>query len=197
MAQTATSLGPKPSLFVFFVVFGFWYCSLGGFKGQVRWPKVPPHLALNPPYFSFCFSFLSLLLIEKTCFPLNKGILDYFSVSPFVSPECFFLSLFYFLFLCLSLVLCFLPSFFAFFFASFCFPGFVFLFLSLLSLLLFHAKNNIKTLNLKVCWSSILSVFLVCYLRFSFKSLSLPLFLSWFLVLLFVQPQCFSFRECK
>ena len=26
----------------------------GGFKGQVRWPKGPPHLALSPPYL-FCF----------------------------------------------------------------------------------------------------------------------------------------------
>ena len=38
--------------FVFFVLFFF-----GGFKGQVRWPKGPPHLALNPPYF-FVFVFL-------------------------------------------------------------------------------------------------------------------------------------------
>ena len=33
---------------VLFVVF---FCFFGGFKGQVRWPKGPPHLALNPPYF--------------------------------------------------------------------------------------------------------------------------------------------------
>ena len=43
------SLGHKPSLF--FVVSVF----LGGFKGQVRWPKGPLHLALNPPN---CLSFL-------------------------------------------------------------------------------------------------------------------------------------------
>ena len=36
---------------VFFLLFFF-----GGFKGQVRWPEGPPHLALNPPYFiCFCF----------------------------------------------------------------------------------------------------------------------------------------------
>ena len=40
---------------VFFLVF-----FVGGFKGQVRWPKGPPHLALNPPYFFFCFCFCSL-----------------------------------------------------------------------------------------------------------------------------------------
>ena len=48
-------------LFLFFFVF-FWFFFVfvvlffGGFKGQVRWPKGPPHLALNPPYFFwFCF----------------------------------------------------------------------------------------------------------------------------------------------
>ena len=40
----------------FFVFFVFCFC-LGGFKGQVRWPEGPPHLALNPPYF-FCVVFL-------------------------------------------------------------------------------------------------------------------------------------------
>ena len=69
MAQRATSLGPKPSLFFgfcfLFVVFFVWFCFgicffcfcfFGGFKVQVRWPKGPPHLALNPPYlFLFCF----------------------------------------------------------------------------------------------------------------------------------------------
>ena len=42
--------------FVFFFCF-FVFCFFGGFKGQVRWPKGPPHLALNPPYF-FVFVFL-------------------------------------------------------------------------------------------------------------------------------------------
>ena len=38
--------------FVFLVLFFFWegLFFVGGFKGQVRWPKGPPHLALNPPY---------------------------------------------------------------------------------------------------------------------------------------------------
>ena len=42
---------------VFFVfVFVFFVLFFGRFKGQVRWPKGPPHLALNPPYFfGFCF----------------------------------------------------------------------------------------------------------------------------------------------
>ena len=51
------------SFFCFFFVFAF--CFFGGFKGQVRWPEGPPHLALNPPYLLFFvflhFYFLSLL----------------------------------------------------------------------------------------------------------------------------------------
>ena len=78
MARRATSLGPKPSLFVlFFFVIWLLFCFVfvflffvfvfvfvfvffvffGGFKGQVRWPEGPPHLALNPPYFFFIFVF--------------------------------------------------------------------------------------------------------------------------------------------
>ena len=84
-------------LFVFvflliFLCFVFVFVFFGGFKGQVRWPKGPPHLALNPPYFiCFCFFFffvsLCLLLLEKkTLFsPLKRAFLRIFSVSPFVS----------------------------------------------------------------------------------------------------------------
>ena len=36
----------------------------GGFKGQVRWPKGPPHLALNPLYvLGGCVTFLSVLFL--------------------------------------------------------------------------------------------------------------------------------------
>ena len=52
--------------FCLFVVFFFCFFVffVGGFKGQVRWPKGPPHLALNPPYF-ICFVFLFLFF---SCF---------------------------------------------------------------------------------------------------------------------------------
>ena len=43
--------------FVLFVCFAFLFCFfvfIGGLKVQVRWPKGPPHLALNPPS---CFLF--------------------------------------------------------------------------------------------------------------------------------------------
>ena len=90
-------------------------------NGQVRWPKGPPHLALNPPYFLvFCLFHFR----RKTCFPPKKGIFcSFFSVS-----LCFFLVLtprpFHSLFLCLVF-------FFFFFRPSFCFLVFVSLFLSL------------------------------------------------------------------
>ena len=44
--------------FCFFCCFFVFVCFFGGFKGHVRWPEGPPHLALNPPYFiCFCFFF--------------------------------------------------------------------------------------------------------------------------------------------
>ena len=68
MAQRATSLGPKPSLFFVFIFFCL-FVFFGGFKGQVRWPKGPPHLALNPPYFLFVlFGFCFSSLLSFLCF---------------------------------------------------------------------------------------------------------------------------------
>ena len=40
-------------------------CFFGGFKGQVRWPEGPPHLALNPPpdyHYFFCRVFFSVFV---------------------------------------------------------------------------------------------------------------------------------------
>ena len=98
MALRATSLGPKPSfLFGLFVCFGLFVFLLvflflfGGFKDQVRWPKGPPHLALNPPYFLFFFVFLfgfpDFDFNRKTLFsPPKKAIfVVHSSVFPFVS----------------------------------------------------------------------------------------------------------------
>ena len=50
---------------LFFVSFCFFFLEGLRFKGQVRWPKGPPHLALNPPYFiSFVFfCFFSLFVV--------------------------------------------------------------------------------------------------------------------------------------
>ena len=51
--------------FAFFVLFLFFF---GGFKGQVRWPEGPPHLALNPPYFLvFVVCLLFLFFVVFIC----------------------------------------------------------------------------------------------------------------------------------
>ena len=47
---------------VFFFVCCFVFVLFGGFKGQVRWPEGPPHLALNPPYF-LVFVFLFVVFV--------------------------------------------------------------------------------------------------------------------------------------
>ena len=139
MARRATSLGPKPSLFVFLFLFCFCFVLFfafyfGGFKGQVRWPEGPPHLALNPPYLFFLFVFFLFVFFffasfpffvfnrKNLFFPIKRAFFGLFSVFPFLSPLTFFgLPLFHFLFLCLSVLLLsfFLPSclsFLAFFF---------------------------------------------------------------------------------
>ena len=88
---------------------------LGG-RGQVRWPKGPPHLAINPPYlfvfvfFLFLLSFLCFI-IESPVFAPKKAIFVYFlcvslcfslaffgpppfSLSLYLSLSCSFLSSF-------------------------------------------------------------------------------------------------------
>ena len=108
-----------------------------------------------------------MLLIDKK-FPPRKGIFCLFLVFLFLSPFAFFgLPLFQFLFLCLSVVLFFLPSFLSFFFAFFLFLVFVYFFPFLSSLLLFHEKNNIKIFNCNVFFPEIVSLsfgFLSCFL---------------------------------
>ena len=114
-------------LFFFLFLFCFLF-FFGGFKGQVRWPEGPPHLALNPPYLLllllllFCFVwscfFLSLLFNTKNLvFPLEKGV--FLDVSLCFSLAFLGLPLFQFLFLCLSLVLVLFASFLSFFFVFF------------------------------------------------------------------------------
>ena len=128
----------------------FWYfcccfCLFLLFFFFVFFVVLSPHLALNPPYFFFFlfFSFLSLSLIEKPCFPPKKGIfLFIFSVSPFFLPWPFWPPPFS---VSLSLSLsCSCVSFFllVFLLAFFLFLVFVTFFIFLSSLLLFHEKNN-------------------------------------------------------
>ena len=124
--------------FSFFSLVFIFCVFLGGFKGQVRWPEGPPHLALNPPYllfFVFFFFFsLSLFFIQKKpffslencifclflrvslCFPLAFFGLPFFNFSVTLLFFSFFLpSCLYFCFLLVPCVCLFLS--FSFFFA--------------------------------------------------------------------------------
>ena len=99
----------------------------------MRWPKGPPHLAPNPPYLvllvcvlSCCFLSFLCFLIQKTVFPLEKGLFCLFlGVSICFSLAFFGLPLFQFLFLCLSLDFVLFSSFLSFSFAFFWFLTFV------------------------------------------------------------------------
>ena len=102
----------------------------------------------------------------------------------FLSPLTFFgLPLFLFLFLCLSVVLFFLPSFLSFFFACFLFLVFVSFFPYLSSLLLFHEKKNIKIFKCKFFLKYFLFLLVSC-LAFLFQ---IPFsYLCLFLILSYV-----------
>ena len=136
MAQRATSLGPKPSLFVFLV---FLFCSL------------------------FCF-FGCLIQNQKPCFSPRKGLFLFifsvslsFSLCPFGPPSfsvSLSQSLFFLLFFLSSFLSLFLLS-----FGSLSLSLFFSFFLSLSSLLFFHERNNIKIFNCKFFWPAILSLF--------------------------------------
>ena len=96
------------SVSVFFVVFVFFVFFLlifgWGFKGQVRWPKGPPHLALNPPYFLFLFWFC-LFVFVFVFFGRFKGQVRWPKGPPHLALNppyflfvffCCFLSLFFY-----------------------------------------------------------------------------------------------------
>ena len=158
VARRATSLGPKPFLFVFFL--SFLCFSLKN---------------CFPPKRGIFGLFLSVsLCFSLACFGLP--LFQFLSLSLSLSFSLFFffslslsLSLSFSLSLCL--VIFSLSSFLSFVFAFFWFLVFVFFFHFLTSLLLFHERNSIQRLNYKVLFSSILSHVLVSYLVFSFKSL--------------------------
>ena len=183
MARRATSFGPKPSLCFFFVLFCFCFVfCFGGFKGQVRWPKGPPHLALNPPNcFIFCFvwfvfvPFLSLFCNTKNLvFPLEKGHFCLFLSVSLCSSLAFFGLPIFSVFLSLSLSCScpfFLPSCLSFLlsFAS------LFLSLSFLFFLLcfcFMTRTTSEYSITKLFFINIFS-FLVSCLLLSLKSLFL------------------------
>ena len=143
MAQRATSLGPKPSLFIIFVVF---FCL-------------------------FLFlSFLCFVIQKNLVFPLEKGILCILSVSLCFSLPFFGLPLFQCFFLCLSLLLVIFsfPSCLS-FLLSF---GSLFLSLSFLFFLLCFCFMKGTTSNSSIPKFSFINLFcfLVSCLLFSLKS---------------------------
>ena len=74
--------------FCFFVFFGFFF---GGFKGQVRWPEGPPHLALNPPY-------LFVVFVVFVFFGGFKGQVTWPKGPPHLALNPPYLSIFVFVF---------------------------------------------------------------------------------------------------
>ena len=145
MARRATSLGPKPSLFI---IFCFFFC------------------------FAFFFPFFAFNTQKNLVSPRKGHFCLFLSVSLCFSLAFFGLPLFLFLFLCLSLVLVLFSSFLSFFFAFF---WFLFLSLSFLFFLLCFCfmKGTTSKYSIAIFSSSIFSLFLVSCLVFSFKSLFL------------------------
>ena len=165
----------------------------------MRWPKGPPHLALNLPYFLVClfaFFVLSFSLLEEKALSLKKAIFVLFSVPSFVSPQLFVELPLFTLSFSVSL-LCF----------SFFLPSFLFIFCFLL-LPYFHLFVSLSCFfgsvlwkeqhqNIKVqCLLSILSCLVSC-LAFSFKSLSYFCFFFRLYVVFLAQHQLFSFKKDK
>ena len=170
-------------LLLSFFLFCFCFCFFGGFKVQVRWPKGPPHSALNPPCLDFCLfafcCFLFFLLFfpffASTVSPLKRAFFKFLSVS-LCSSAFLGLPLFQFLCLCLSLSLsmslslsCYFLSFFLVVFLS-CFllvPCFC-LFLSFSFFFAFvSCKEQHQNIQLQSLFSSIISLFfgfLSCFL---------------------------------
>ena len=170
-------------LFVFFFVF---FLFFEGFKGQLRWPEGPPHLALNPPYLflGFVSVFLSFpVLIENPVFPLKRAflfsfecltlfLLCLFGSSPFLTFY-FSVSLFVFSFFlpsCLSFLLSFGSSFLS---LSF----FLFLFL----LCFCFMKRTTSKYSITVFGSSILSL---CFGFLSSFFCQIPFPYLWFFLTL-------------
>ena len=179
--------------FLLFFPLVFFCFFFGGFKGRVRWPEGPPHLALNPPcLFFFCLiflggggSFLSLLLIEKkTVFPQKKGIfLFLLECLPLFLLSSLFLASHFFNF-CFSVSL----LFFSFFLPSCHYFLLSFgssLFLSRSFLFFLHCFCFTKGTTCKYSITKFFSSIL------SFSSL-FWVFLSWFLFQIPLSYLCFS-----
>ena len=93
--ETESSFFGSFVLLLFFLFSLFCYLF---FKGQVRWPEGPPHLALNPPYFYVLFSLLFVCFFSFPFFAFTStlSLFGGFPVFLFQIPFsylCFFLIL--------------------------------------------------------------------------------------------------------
>ena len=167
--------------FLGFLFFPFLF-FFGRFKGQVRWPEGPPHLALNPPYFCFFWFLLFFLvslsfLTDKPCF--LRALLFIFKCLPLFLSKPFWPPHFSF---SLSLSLLF------YFFLPSCFY-FLFSFGSLFCLFLYFCfcfSFMKKTTSKKELQHFVSSIFVFGFLSLlSFKSPFL-IFVFFFLILSFV-----------
>ena len=169
MAQRATSLGPKPSLFVFCFVFCFWFFVLFFWLFTTKKNLVFPWKRAFFVYFQ--------------CFSLS------FSLSLFWPPSfCVSLSL------SLCFLLFFLSSFLSFFFAVFWFLVFVSFFIFLSSLLFFHERNYIKIFNCQFFLHQYF-IFFGFPVFFLSSSFFLSLLFPDFKLCFFVQHQGFWFQN--
>ena len=171
MAQRATSLGPKPSLFIIFLFFLVCLSS---------------------------FPFFALYYKKNLAFPLEKGIFGLFlSVSLCSSLVFFGLPLSQFFFLCLSLLLLlfsFLPVF------LFCFlllPCFcLFLSFSFFSAFVSWKEQHQKDWCTKFFFINIFSFWVSCLL-FSLNPFFFSLFFCWFKAMFLFNIFVFGFKKTK
>ena len=152
MAQGATSLGPKPSLFIYFCCFFGFFCSFPFFAFNRRTLFFP----LKRAFFVYflCFSFFlpqPFLTSPLFCFS--------FSVSLSLSLSCSCLSFFLLVF-----IFCFL------FVSCFC------LFFICLSSLLLFSEKNMKCLNCNLFFHQYFLFLWLAVLLFLSNPFSLSLF---------------------
>ena len=96
-------------LHFYFFCFFLFFVFFGGFKGQVRWPEGPPHLALNPPYFFFVSFFCYFLFLFCFCFGGFKGQVRWPQGPPHLAlnpPYLLFVCFFWFVFVPFLSLLC-------------------------------------------------------------------------------------------
>ena len=190
-----------------FFCFVFCLFFVGVLKGQVRWPKGPPHLALHLPYF-FVFSlvlFLNLFPLfafnRRTSFPAKRGILFIFQCLPLFLLSLFCLPLFHFLFLSFSLSLS------LFLYCSFLLPSFLSFWLSFVSLFLslcFFAlflcfcfmKKQHQNIKLQIVFLQSFLCLIIC-LIFSFLFSYLCFYLPHFKLCFLFNINVLSFKKDK